>query len=41
LRLELGALQWGGLNFDVAFPIVAWSSWVFNWLVAELWLRRR
>jgi uncharacterized membrane protein len=41
LRLELGLLQWGGLNFDVAFPIVAWSSWVFNWLVAELWLRRR
>ena len=40
LRLELGALQLSGLNFDVAFPIVAWSSWVLNWLVAELWLRR-
>lgn len=41
LRIELGALQLSGLNFDVAFPIVAWSSWVLNWIVAELWLRRR
>lgn len=41
LRLELGLLQLSGLNFDVAFPIVAWSSWVLNWLVAELWLRRK
>jgi uncharacterized membrane protein len=41
LRLELGLLQLGGLNFDVAFPIVAWSSWVLNWLVAEIWLRRQ
>lgn len=41
LRIELGALQLSGLNFDVAFPIVAWSSWVLNWLVAEMWLRRR
>jgi hypothetical protein len=40
LRLELGSLQLSGLHFDVAFPIVAWSSWVLNWLVAELWLRR-
>jgi uncharacterized membrane protein len=41
LRLELGLLQLSGLNFDVAFPIVAWSSWVLNWLVAEMWLRRK
>ncbi|WP_161965730.1 DUF2306 domain-containing protein [Steroidobacter cummioxidans] len=41
LRLELGLLQLGGLSFDVAFPIVAWSCWVLNWLVAEMWLRRR
>lgn len=41
LRLELGLLQLSGLNFDVAFSIVAWSSWVLNWLVAEMWLRRK
>ncbi|HEY5759534.1 MAG TPA: DUF2306 domain-containing protein [Steroidobacter sp.] len=41
LRLELGVLQLSGLNFDIAFPIVAWSSWVLNWLVAEMWLRRQ
>ena len=41
LRLELGLLQLSGLNFEIAFPIVAWSSWVLNWLVAELWLRRK
>ncbi|WP_129641159.1 DUF2306 domain-containing protein [Peristeroidobacter agariperforans] len=41
LRLELGLLQVSGLNFDVAFPIVAWSSWVLNWLAAEMWLRRQ
>jgi len=40
LRVELGLLQLSGLNFDVAFPIVAWSSWVLNWWVAEMWLRR-
>jgi uncharacterized membrane protein len=40
LRLELGLLQLSGLSFDVAFPIVAWSSWVLNWLAAEMWLRR-
>lgn len=38
---ELGSLQLGGSSFDVAFPIVAWSSWVLNGLVAEMWLRRR
>ena len=41
LRLELGLLQLSGLTFDVAFPIVAWSSWVLNWLAAEMWLRRK
>jgi uncharacterized membrane protein len=41
LRIELGMLQFGGLTFDVAFPIVAWSSWTLNALAVELWLRRR
>jgi hypothetical protein len=41
LRIELGVLQLGGLAFDVAFPIVAWSSWTLNALAVELWLRRR
>jgi uncharacterized membrane protein len=41
LRIELGMLQVGGLTFDQAFPIVAWSSWTLNALAVELWLRRR
>lgn len=40
LRIELGMLQLAGVTFDIAFPIVAWSSWVLNWLAAEGWLRR-
>lgn len=40
LRVELVILQLAGLSFDIAFPIVAWSSWVLNWLAAEAWLRR-
>lgn len=39
LRIELGAMQFAGVGFNVAFPIVAWSSWVLNSLAAEAWLR--
>lgn len=40
LRVELPLLMFSGLTFTTAFQIVAWSSWVPNWLVVEAWLRR-
>jgi uncharacterized membrane protein len=42
LRIELPLLIiFGGLSFQVAYTIVAWSSWAPNWLIVEAWLRRR
>jgi uncharacterized membrane protein len=41
LRIELPLLIiLGGLSFPAAYTIVAWSSWVPNWLIVEAWLRR-
>jgi hypothetical protein len=39
LRIQLGSSFAAGINFDVFYPIVAWSSWVPNLAVAE-WLIR-
>jgi uncharacterized membrane protein len=41
LRIELPLLIIGGLSFSAAYTLVAWISWVPNWLVVEAWLRRR
>jgi hypothetical protein len=40
LRIELPLLiVLGGLSFPVAYTLVAWISWVPNWLAVEGWLR--
>lgn len=39
LRIQLGSSFAAGIDFDVFYPIVAWSSWVPN-LVAAEWLVR-
>jgi uncharacterized membrane protein len=41
LRIQLPLLIIGGLGFPAAYTLVAWSSWVPNWLAVEWWLRRR
>ena len=41
LRVELAALLMSGVSFTVAYPTVAWSSWVPNLLIVETWLRWR
>lgn len=41
LRIELPLLIIAGVSFPVAYTMVAWISWVPNWLVVEAWLRRR
>jgi uncharacterized membrane protein len=40
LRIELPLLLIGGATFPVAYTLVAWISWVPNWLLVEAWLRR-
>ena len=41
LRIELPLLiVFGGLTFLAAYTVVAWLSWVPNWLIVEAWLRR-
>ena len=30
-----------GVSFPVAYTMVAWISWVPNWLAVEAWLRTR
>jgi uncharacterized membrane protein len=41
LRVELPLLiVLGGFSFSTAYIVVAWSSWVPNWLIVEAWLRR-
>jgi len=40
LRVELPLLLIGGVTFPVAYTLVAWISWVPNWLLVEAWLRR-
>jgi uncharacterized membrane protein len=39
LRIELPLLIIGGVAFPVAYTLVAWISWVPNWLAVEAWLR--
>jgi uncharacterized membrane protein len=42
LRIELPLLiVVGGLSFPAAYTLVAWISWVPNWLAVEAWLHRR
>ena len=41
LRIELPLLIISGLSFQMAYTLVAWISWVPNWLAVEAWLRRR
>jgi uncharacterized membrane protein len=41
LRIELPLLMIGGVGFLVAYTLVAWISWVPNWLAVEAWLRTR
>ena len=40
LRIQLPLLIIGGLSFPVAYTLVAWISWVPNWLAVEAWLRK-
>lgn len=40
LRLELIALTALGVPGSIAYAIVAWSSWVPNMAIVELWMRR-
>lgn len=40
LRIWLGVSQASGVDFDVAYPVIAWVAWVPNLLVAEWWIRR-
>lgn len=40
LRVQLGLSGAAGLPFELAYPVIAWSSWVPNLVVAE-WLLRR
>jgi len=40
LRIQLPLLIVGGVTFPVAYILVAWISWVPNWLIVEAWLRR-
>jgi uncharacterized membrane protein len=40
LRIELPLLIIGGVTFPLAYTLVAWISWVPNWLLVEGWLSR-
>lgn len=40
LRLYLPASQMAGIDFQLAYPAIAWLCWVPNLMVAEWWLRR-
>ena len=41
LRIELPLLIIvAGLSFPAAYTLVAWISWVPNWLAVEWWLRK-
>jgi hypothetical protein len=41
LRLWLGVSQASGIDFDLAYPAIAWIAWVPNLIVVEWWIRRR
>lgn len=38
LRIQLGLFFANGFEFSVFYPVLAWSSWVPNLIVAELWM---
>lgn len=40
LRIQLPLLIIAGVGFPIAYTLVAWISWVPNWLIVEWWLRR-
>jgi uncharacterized membrane protein len=40
LRIQLPLLIMGGVAFPIAYTMVAWISWLPNWLIVEGWLRR-
>lgn len=40
LRLQLPAAMALRVPFEIAYPLIAWTCWVPNLLVAEAWLRR-
>ena len=40
LRLWLGASFASGMPFDIAYPVIAWLSWLPNLLAAELLIAR-
>lgn len=41
LRLQLPAAMALRIPFEIAYPVIAWTCWVPNVLIAEAWLRRR
>lgn len=41
LRLQLPLALAIGFEFEQAYPWIAWSCWVPNVILAEVWLRRR
>lgn len=41
LRLQIPSALIAGIAFESAYPVIAWSCWVPNLLVAEWMLRRR
>ena len=43
LYLGVGVLVGGvaGVDFTLAYGVIAWACWVPNWLAAELLIRRR
>ncbi len=40
LRIQLGSCFGAGLEFESFYPWLAWTSWIPNFMVVELWLRR-
>ena len=40
LRIYLPASMAAGIDFDIAYPAIAWACWVPNAIVAELLVRR-
>ena len=40
LRLWLPAAVLAGIDFDIAYPVIAWLCWVPNFVVALVWTRR-
>ncbi|NND84266.1 MAG: DUF2306 domain-containing protein, partial [Acidimicrobiia bacterium] len=41
LRLWIGVSVASGIDFDIAYPVIAWIAWVPNLIVVEWWIRRQ